>query len=688
MTTFPEHFLWGAATAGHQIEGNNVNSDWWAREQLMPGMELSGDACDSYHRYAEDIQLLADAGLTAYRFSLEWSRIEPIRGRFSRAELAHYRRVIDACLDRGITPVVTLQHFTTPQWFAEAGGWSSAEAKDLFSRYVEQACTILDGVEWVATMNEPNMQAAIMTAMKRMEQAGGQWQSPTVEAEYDSDEEREQAARNNFLAYADPAISRAFVEIHHAARDIVRQHTDAKVGWTIAAGALTAAPGGEEKLLEIRYGKEDIFWEGSRGDDWAGVQAYSSQQVDANGLVPHPQLPDNTLVGTTYRPDSLAMAVRHATEVTQGVPIMITENGIATADDTQRIRYTDEALQRSARNHRRRHRRARLPALVAAGQLRVGPLGADLRPDRRRPRNVRTHPQAQPRLARPGRPAQRAPSGGARVSFPFADVSASPIGELLSLRGRRALVTGGARGLGKAIALRLAEAGAAVAIADIDETLARNAASDIAGRSDADVVGVRMDVTDAASVRSAAATAVAELGGLDIWINNAGVFPSIPVLETHDDAWERVFAVNTRGVFNGSREAARQMAPNASGVIVNIVSTAGFEGTAPGLSAYVGSKHAVRGMTKQMALEFAPLGIRVLGVAPTFVPTEGNMAAAAAAMEAAGLDPAATPPVMKQSLIGRLGTPDDIARVVLFCASDMSMIMTGSTVLADAGQTI
>ncbi|WP_457100744.1 glycoside hydrolase family 1 protein [Microbacterium sp. P5_E9] len=345
MTTFPEHFLWGAATAGHQIEGNNVNSDWWAREQLMPGMELSGDACDSYHRYAEDIQLLADAGLTAYRFSLEWSRIEPIRGRFSKAELAHYRRVIDACLDRGITPVVTLQHFTTPQWFAEAGGWSGPEAKDLFSRYVEQACTILDGVEWVATMNEPNMQAAIMTAMKRMEQAGGQWVSPTVEGEYASDEEREQAARNNFLAYADPAISRAFVEIHHAARAIVREHTTAKVGWTIAAGALTAAPGGEEKLLEIRYGKEDIFWEGSRGDDWAGVQAYSSQQVDANGLVPHPQLPDNTLVGTTYRPDSLAMAVRHATEVTQGVPILITENGIATADDTQRIRYTDEALQ-------------------------------------------------------------------------------------------------------------------------------------------------------------------------------------------------------------------------------------------------------------------------------------------------------------------------------------------------------
>lgn len=273
------------------------------------------------------------------------------------------------------------------------------------------------------------------------------------------------------------------------------------------------------------------------------------------------------------------------------------------------------------------------------------------------------------------------------MSFPFADPSVSPVSDLLSLDGRRALVTGGARGLGKAIVSRLAEAGAAVAVADIDGDLAEDAASEIAARFGSTVGGVRMDVTDAASVRSATDEAVSRLGGLDIWVNNAGVFPSCPVLDTGDDLWDEVFAVNTRGVFNGSREAARRMAPAAGGVIVNIVSTAGFDGTAPGLSAYVGSKHAVRGITKQMALEFAPLGIRVLGVAPTFVPTEGNLAAAAAAMDAAGIDPSARP-VMNQSLIGRLGTPDDIARVVLFCASDMSMIMTGSTLLADAGQTI
>lgn len=343
MTSFPADFLWGAATAGHQIEGNNVNSDWWAREQQMPGMELSGDACDSYHRYREDIALLADSGLTSYRFSLEWSRIEPLQGHFSKAELAHYRRMIEFCFERGITPVVTLQHFTTPQWFATDGGWMAPDASEKFQRFVAEATTILDGVEWVVTMNEPNMQAAIMTAMRRMQlEAGGQWQSPTVESE--GGEEKKQS-HSDFLTYADPEIGKMFVQIHHAARAIIRERTSAKVGWTIAAGALTAAPGGEEKLAEIRYGKEDVYWEGSRGDDFVGVQAYSSQEVDANGLVPHPPRPDNTLVGTAYRPDSLAMAVRHAWDVTEGVPILITENGIATADDTQRIRYTAEALQ-------------------------------------------------------------------------------------------------------------------------------------------------------------------------------------------------------------------------------------------------------------------------------------------------------------------------------------------------------
>lgn len=275
------------------------------------------------------------------------------------------------------------------------------------------------------------------------------------------------------------------------------------------------------------------------------------------------------------------------------------------------------------------------------------------------------------------------------MSYPFADVSTHSIPDLLSLSGRRAIVTGGAQGLGRAIAERLAEAGAEVAIADLDVQKASDAAAALADAHGTRAVGVHMDVADASTVHQAASRVVDELGAIDIWVNNAGVFPSAPVLEMTDEQWDHVFAVNTRGVRNGVREAARRM-PDG-GVVVNVVSTAGFRGVAPGLSAYVGSKHAVRGMTKQMALELAPRGIRVLGVAPSYVPTEGNMAAGAAAMErmtAAGIDMSSIPAAMSQSLIGRLGTPDDIARVVLFCVSDLSLIMTGSTLLADAGETI
>ncbi|MGP3916555.1 SDR family NAD(P)-dependent oxidoreductase [Nonomuraea sp. 10N515B] len=250
------------------------------------------------------------------------------------------------------------------------------------------------------------------------------------------------------------------------------------------------------------------------------------------------------------------------------------------------------------------------------------------------------------------------------------DVSSKSLSELISLKGRRAVVTGGGRGLGRAIAARLAEAGAAVLIGDLDEELAVTAAKELGG------IGMRMDVTDSASVAAAADRALAEWGGLDIWVNNAGIFPAVPLLDMTDETWEQVFAVNTRGTFVGAREAARRM---DGGVIVNIISTAGFRGSAPGLAAYVGSKHAVRGLTRELALELAPKGIRVLGVAPSFVPTEGNLA-----MMGPGVKPT---DLMATSPIGRIGVPDDIARVVLFCASDLSAFMTGSTLLADGGST-
>lgn len=266
-----------------------------------------------------------------------------------------------------------------------------------------------------------------------------------------------------------------------------------------------------------------------------------------------------------------------------------------------------------------------------------------------------------------------------------ADVSDRSLTQLISLEGRVAVVTGAARGLGKAIAQRLCEAGANVVIGDIEEELAHQSAEELAARYGTKVLGTRMDVSDSASVAAVADLAENQLGSLNIWVNNAGIFPAKPATAMDDATWDRVFDVNVRGVFAGAREAARRMKPDQAGVIINIVSTAGFKGIAPGLSAYVGSKHAVRGITKQLALELAPR-IRVLGVAPTYCVTEGNILAA---QEHGPVDPADVQiGAMLTSKLGRVGVPDDIARAVLFCASDMSIFMTGSTLLVDAGETI
>lgn len=269
----------------------------------------------------------------------------------------------------------------------------------------------------------------------------------------------------------------------------------------------------------------------------------------------------------------------------------------------------------------------------------------------------------------------------------IADVSNRSIAELVSLAGRTAVVTGGGRGLGKAIALRLSEAGANVVIGDIAGELARAAADDLVLRYGGKAIGTFMNVAETASVRAAADLALDTFGGIDIWVNNAGIFPSVRIPDMTDELWDQVLDVNARGAFVGSREAAtRMIAAGRGGVIVNIASTAGFKGVAPGLAAYVSSKHAVRGMTKQMALELAPNGIRVLGVAPTYCVTEGNQLAASQNPDRTNT--AKDIPAMLSSRLGRVGVPDDIARAVLFCASDMSIFMTGSTLLADAGEAI
>ena len=157
---FPKGFYWGAATAPHQVEGNNIASDLWFLENQQPTVfsQPSGDACNSFALWETDLDLVKAMGLNAYRFGIEWARIEPEKGLFSQAMLDHYKAVIDGCHARGLAPIVTFSHFTAPRWFSAQGGWTNPESAQLFARYCDKAMRALgQGIASAITLNEPNI---------------------------------------------------------------------------------------------------------------------------------------------------------------------------------------------------------------------------------------------------------------------------------------------------------------------------------------------------------------------------------------------------------------------------------------------------------------------------------------------------------------------------------------------------
>ncbi|GAB3976466.1 family 1 glycosylhydrolase [Actinoallomurus acanthiterrae] len=319
---FPESFLWGAATAAHQVEGNNVNNDWWAREHTqVEGIdEPSGDACDSYHRYREDIALLAELGFNAYRFSIEWSRIEPEAGLVSRASIDHYRRMVDTCHEFGLTPVVTLLHFTVPRWMAARGGWHGRDAAELFARFTEISLPIVsEGVEWVCTINEPNMMV--------MNREGEPTQVAAAEK-----------------PAPDMKVADTLIEAHRRSREVLGSVPAIKSGWAVATQAVQAEPGYEDLADAYRYPREDLFLQAAKGDDFIGVQAYTRTIIGPHGPQPVPDGVETTLTGWEYFPAALDIGVRNAWKLTDHVPVLVTENGIATTDDARRIAYTQAAL--------------------------------------------------------------------------------------------------------------------------------------------------------------------------------------------------------------------------------------------------------------------------------------------------------------------------------------------------------
>lgn len=321
-------FLWGAASAAHQTEGSNVNTGRWRAEYAGTGPnaigEPSGDACDSYHRWSEDMDLLAAAGFTDYRFSIEWARIEPHAGEFSLASLAHYRRMIEGAIARGIRPLITLHHFTSPLWFDTNGGWTAPDAAACFARYADAVAAILDDVEHVCTINEPNMLALLHGTASDTDSA--------LQARIPND-----------------VVTAALIAAHRQASAAIRKRQPSiKIGWSPAIFNASAATGDELLVEAFSAARQDVFVQASAEDDWVGVQTYTRTLLgDVDGqlrVLPPPDGAELTLTGWEYYPAALGDAVRRVASLIPGTPIIVTENGIATTDDERRIAYTDAAL--------------------------------------------------------------------------------------------------------------------------------------------------------------------------------------------------------------------------------------------------------------------------------------------------------------------------------------------------------
>ena len=328
--------MFGAAVGAHQVEGGNTNSDWWWWEHRpgTPCAEPSGDACDFYMRYAEDIAMLAGFGLDTFRFGIEWARIEPSEGEFSAATLQHYRRMLAACHANHVTPVLTFHHFTLPLWLLEAGGFASPEFPRLFERYCVRAAAALgDLLGYACTINEPQglgLSGYVVGA-----------NPPGVRGDHD-------AARR---------AADHLLEAHRLAAPAIRQHSDAPVGVTLALPDLQyedgAAPG--QAGFELESGINDQFMELARDDDFIGVQTYTRIRIGPEG----PRSPGSewtevdremaetdstTQMGYEFYPRALGGAIRRAWKATGGIPILVTENGVATVRDERRIEYMEGAL--------------------------------------------------------------------------------------------------------------------------------------------------------------------------------------------------------------------------------------------------------------------------------------------------------------------------------------------------------
>lgn len=369
---FTRDFLLGASTAAHQVEGNNIHSDYWAMEHMKTTnfTEPSLDAVDHYHHYEEDIRMMAEAGLNAYRFSIEWARIEPEEGKFDEKEVDHYRSVLECCLKYNITPIVTMHHFTSPLWLIQKGGWEAEETVNAFANYCQYIARQLgDLMHYVVTINEANMGlqvAAIAERYKRQMMAKMAAMQAQVEGQaqigmnFNKMMENMQAQKEENQAVFGCMEPQVFVSARTAEGDllVMRAHNAARkamkevcphleIGLSLSLHDIQAAEGGEERAVQEWNEEFSHYVPYLLEDDFFGLQNYSRSMIGADGICPVPAGAEVTQMDYEYYPQGLAHVIRRVynefLENGKSMPVMITENGIATADDTRRVAYIEEA---------------------------------------------------------------------------------------------------------------------------------------------------------------------------------------------------------------------------------------------------------------------------------------------------------------------------------------------------------
>ncbi|WP_298200077.1 family 1 glycosylhydrolase [Novosphingobium sp.] len=341
--TFPKGFLWGAATAPHQVEGNNTASDLWYLEHQQPTIfsEPSGDAANSFLLWERDLDLARSIGLNTYRFGVEWARIEPEPGRFSQAMLDHYRALVDGCHARGLAPIVTCNHFTAPLWFSARGGWTHPDSAALFARYADRVTRAIgDGLRAAITLNEPNI---LLLLKPMLPPQVWDLQKLTIET----------AARRlgvprfvsaNVAGLDDLAdLQHGLLAGHRAARAAIKA-VQPRLPVGVSLAMLDDQAAGPRSIRDRMRGELYGEWlDEARQDDFIGVQNYERAVWGEQGRLPPP--PDavrNWSGGEVYAP-SLAGAVRFAHAAT-GVPVLVSEHGVGTDDDRVRAELIPAAL--------------------------------------------------------------------------------------------------------------------------------------------------------------------------------------------------------------------------------------------------------------------------------------------------------------------------------------------------------